>query len=333
MKGGLITSFIFLAICSCVVSACDLVDELMGKINQSESESEDKFFEKIMFIVRLLRGHCCLVLLVGLYIVLVTHTKYISGMTAYTPNPMNVRPANYVRHLNGFLKRIEADTRLAPPHISLYLELFRVWNMKRFQNPIQPIPELSMNMSKIRSRTTYRKTLRELRDYGYIRYSKSSSNRAAVIEMLPFDSQAVVSVQTGDDQPENSACSDSDQNMTDTPIINTNTINLKTNGTGVPASPASGNDKYIRQNQPRGQPVPQSLEEAQEFFRSNGSDTREAEIFFHHYASIGWRIGNLAITDWHAAARKWIARPPFATSNKKPNNTHVNTDKDYGTPL
>ena len=85
IKGGLITSFIFLAICSCVVSACDLVDELMGKINQSESE--DKFFEKIMFIVRLLRGHCCLVLLVGLYIVSVNHMKYITRYDSIYTQP------------------------------------------------------------------------------------------------------------------------------------------------------------------------------------------------------------------------------------------------------
>jgi hypothetical protein len=255
-------------------------------------------------------------------------------MTAPPQNPVSVRPANYVRHLNAFLRLVETDTRLAPPHISLYLELFRVWNMKRFQNPIQPIPELSMNMSKIRSRTTYRKTLKELRDYGYIRYSKLTSNRAAVVEMLSFDDQSLVSGQTGVDQSRHNDCSDADQNMTGTPINTINHTNLKMEGADAPASPATGNDKYIRQNKSREQPVPQSLNEAEDFFLANGSDIREAGIFFHHYTSIGWRIGNLAITDWQAAARKWIARPPFTNNNnKKPHNTHVNTDKDYGTPL
>lgn len=249
-------------------------------------------------------------------------------MNTLPQNPASVRPANYVRHLNAFLRRVESDLRLGPAHVSLYMELFHLWNIKRFQNPIRPSPNLSVNISKIRSRTTYRNTLKELRDFGYIRYSRSSKNTPAIIEMVPLDGQDLTIAKSISDQSPESICSVAGQNPTNTPYSISNSVNMETSGARAPG-PSSGNIKDVFPGKTGEQSTPGSLEETIEFFRSNGSDIRSAEVFFHHYDSIGWKLSGFPITNWQAAARKWIARPPFGNTKQKPHNTHVNTNKNY----
>jgi hypothetical protein len=80
---------------------------------------------------------------------------------------------NYIKHLTGFFDRIVQDRNLNPTHISLYIALFQFWNVNRFQNPISITRDEVMRISKICSKATYHKCMRELNEKGYIKYEPS----------------------------------------------------------------------------------------------------------------------------------------------------------------
>lgn len=80
---------------------------------------------------------------------------------------------NYIKHLTGFFDRIIQDRNLNPTHISLYVALFQFWNVNRFRNPISITRDEVMRISKISSKATYHKCMRELNDKGYVKYEPS----------------------------------------------------------------------------------------------------------------------------------------------------------------
>lgn len=80
---------------------------------------------------------------------------------------------NYIRHLTGFFDKVADDRDLNPTHISLYIALFQFWNCNRFRNPISISRDEIMRISKISSKATYHKCLRELNNKAYIKYEPS----------------------------------------------------------------------------------------------------------------------------------------------------------------
>ncbi len=80
---------------------------------------------------------------------------------------------NYIKHLTGFFEKIINDHSLNPTHISLYISLFQCWNTNRFQNPISITRDEVMRISKICSKATYHKCIRELHQKGYLVYEPS----------------------------------------------------------------------------------------------------------------------------------------------------------------
>ena len=80
---------------------------------------------------------------------------------------------NYIKHLTGFFDRIVLDQDLNPTHISLYIALFQFWNINRFQNPISITRDEVMRISKICSKATYHKCMKELNEKEYIQYQPS----------------------------------------------------------------------------------------------------------------------------------------------------------------
>ena len=93
---------------------------------------------------------------------------------------------NYIRHMNSFFTIVKNDAALTSSHISLYMALFQYWNYNRFQNPFPVYRENIMNLSKIGSKNTYHKCIKELHDAKYIYYHPSPS------KFLPVRSVSVV---------------------------------------------------------------------------------------------------------------------------------------------
>jgi hypothetical protein len=72
-----------------------------------------------------------------------------------------------------FLEAIREDSRISPVHISLFIAIMQQCNKNNWQNPICILPRELMELSKISGRATYYKALKELHEYGYVRYKPS----------------------------------------------------------------------------------------------------------------------------------------------------------------
>jgi hypothetical protein len=72
-----------------------------------------------------------------------------------------------------FFTAISKDGRIRTRHICLYMVLVKFWMSNEFQNPFPVSRSRLMKASKIASPTVYHKCIKELKEYGYIRYEPS----------------------------------------------------------------------------------------------------------------------------------------------------------------
>ncbi|WP_120201825.1 hypothetical protein [Ichthyenterobacterium magnum] len=95
---------------------------------------------------------------------------------------------NYIKHLNGAFLQFSKDTRLNPTHISLYVALFQLWNTNRFPEEFYINREEVMKYSKIGSKSTYHRCIKELSHWNYIIYLPSHNPyKGSKIKMLKFE--------------------------------------------------------------------------------------------------------------------------------------------------
>lgn len=94
---------------------------------------------------------------------------------------------NYIKHLTGFFDKVINDHTFNPTHISLYIALFQFWNCNRFRNPISISRDEVMRISKISSKATYHKCLKNLHVLGYLRYEPSyNPYKGSMVFMFNF---------------------------------------------------------------------------------------------------------------------------------------------------
>ena len=86
-------------------------------------------------------------------------------------------------------------------------------------------------------------------------------------------------------------------------------------------------------------PVP-DLFETEQFFEQNQFPRSEAQKFYAHYQSSGWKTGdNMKILSWQAVARKWMNNTQsFKTDERESNQVgtsklSVTVNKNYSEPL
>lgn len=75
--------------------------------------------------------------------------------------------------LSDFFSAIEKDDRISITHIGIYAALLQFRTDKGFINPIQAFRSEIMSIARIAAPNTYHKCLKELSDYGYIKYEPS----------------------------------------------------------------------------------------------------------------------------------------------------------------
>lgn len=94
---------------------------------------------------------------------------------------------NYVTHINLVLSEFNKDSRIRPFHISLYMAIFRQWNRRKFPKYFSLRRKYIMPGAKISSKSTYHRTLRELHEWGYLKYFPShSTNPGSQVSMVRF---------------------------------------------------------------------------------------------------------------------------------------------------
>ncbi|MET3499630.1 hypothetical protein ABIC45_001221 [Mucilaginibacter rubeus] len=80
------------------------------------------------------------------------------------------------KELNDYseiIKRMGKDGRVLATHVSLFTALFISWQREGFVSPFAITRKTVMAFSKIASIATYHKCIKELDEYGYIRYQPS----------------------------------------------------------------------------------------------------------------------------------------------------------------
>jgi hypothetical protein len=85
---------------------------------------------------------------------------------------------NITYEIAGFSKWIKSmgcDERLMATHISLFTALFVFFQRSQFVSPFPVTRAGLMACSRIASIATYHKCIKELNDFGYIRYQPSFS--------------------------------------------------------------------------------------------------------------------------------------------------------------
>ncbi len=266
---------------------------------------------------------------------------------------------NYIKHLTGFFVRIAHEGSIYPTHISLYLALFQSWNVNRFKNPIAISRDEMMKASRIASKATYHKCIKELQTLGFIEYLPSYnpySGSEVIIHNLS-DSYSFkkgnTSSEIGSTKPMNEQVNSEVSEQVNEPNIYNNIQTLKNNknisidtnfqilneGKFLEMSEKEKKSSAKKKESP-------SLEMVKEYFKLQEYTEFEAQRFYNYYTSNGWLIGGKTkMKDWQAAARNWILNTPkFSVNLPNPStqkanpqprayNLNATIDKNYAEPL
>jgi hypothetical protein len=248
---------------------------------------------------------------------------------------------NYIRHLNAFFSLVKTDNRLTASHVSLYLALFHYWNFNRFNNPFSIYRENIMQLSKIGSKNTYHKCIKELHNAKYIYYHPAPTKFQVVrISVIRLDTEQEkpnpykqldlfgTDIDTGIVPKLIPASTDFD---TDTvskmghlykPNINKqretpahlifeknkkiqNAINIL-GSVPNPGHPGALSFRAERGSSNTAINIP-SQTEIEIFFQNENYPTEEAIKFFNHYKALGWKLqGKTPILDWKPLVEKWM---------------------------
>ncbi|MDR0227597.1 MAG: hypothetical protein LBI72_00800 [Flavobacteriaceae bacterium] len=82
---------------------------------------------------------------------------------------------NYIKHLNTWFVVFKQQKEARPVHASMYLALFQMWNINRFNSSFVLSRSNLMIVAKIKSNKTYSKALKEMVEWKWIDYTAGST--------------------------------------------------------------------------------------------------------------------------------------------------------------
>lgn len=80
---------------------------------------------------------------------------------------------NHAAILFNFLDAVQLDPRIGVSHISIYCALIQCSHIQEDANPIVIASKDVMRLAKISAVSTYHRCIKDLNDFGYIRYYPS----------------------------------------------------------------------------------------------------------------------------------------------------------------
>ncbi|WP_368411680.1 hypothetical protein [Algibacter lectus] len=162
-----------------------------------------------------------------------------------------------------------------------------------------------MKLSKIGSKATYHRCITHLNDWRFIKYIPSHN---------PYKGSEIKMLNLG---------------TTSKQVIN----EFKTSVEQALVSNTNSTKQIENYNK---QELPKNKFEVINFFIVKKWPKLEAEKFYNHYQSIGWKIGGkIKIVDWQASARNWILKTPKHKNQLSQNKDNLKTSKikNYDQPL
>lgn len=217
-----------------------------------------------------------------------------------------MQEVNYITHLNAVFIQFSKDNRLNPTHISLYMALFQLWNNNRFKELFYVNRDEVMQLSKIGSKSTYHRCIKELSHWNYIVYYPSHNPyKGSEIKMNNFG--------TSSGQV----------------VVHNRPKNETSNGQAL--VPIYKHIQTIENKNINKLDQPKNEKEVIDFFKKENWPTNEAKKFYNHYQGIGWKVGGKTkIVNWQATARNWMLK---AEELKGADNLKTTKNKNYNEPL
>ena len=252
---------------------------------------------------------------------------------------------NYIKHLTGFFEKVVIDKALNPTHVSLYMALFQFWNCNRFKNPISINRDEVMRISKISSKATYHKCLKNLHSLGYINYEPSYNpfkgshvilfNFSEDLKPAPKSERKLKNeplIEPVSEQALNKSCTSSETGTEQAVVPSINYINNTNSSNDKNVANLNEQAKNfeeinnsILKNETEEEKEKKFREKKKEFFvtsnvvekptieivktyfQENNFPELEAQKFFNYFSSVGWLVGGkIPMIDWQAAAQNWI---------------------------
>lgn len=224
---------------------------------------------------------------------------------------------NFIKHLKGVFFQFSKDSRLNPTHISLYVALFQIWNNNRFLEEFYINREEVMRFSKIGSKSTYHKCIKELSHWKYIIYFPSHNPfKGSKIKMFKFETS------TGQALVHNSTNIETSSGQA---LVSINK-HIQTN---------KNNKNINKLDQPKNE------NEVIAFFKKENWPIIEAKKFYNHYQGIGWKVGGKTkIVNWQSTAKNWMIKAEEIKSketqravSQNMDNLKTSKNKNYNEPL
>ncbi|WKK83399.1 hypothetical protein QYS47_28105 (plasmid) [Marivirga arenosa] len=241
------------------------------------------------------------------------------------------KPVNFIHQFLSAMDKISEEKSFNPTHVSLYVSLFTRWNLNHFRNPISINREEVMTISKIGSKNTYHKCLKDLQKSGFIDYLPSHNPmKGSQINMLKISTTTDTSTEQVVDK----------YNTTTTQVVSPslNNINSINNTKNIDIGSNKNSTKKFKP--PKLDEVKNYLEKekSKEYELQKKEIDQEAEKFLNYYSAKGWIVGkNSKMKDWQAALRNWLLNykkfNPSDTKQNQAGHLHNNEIKDYDIPL
>jgi len=224
---------------------------------------------------------------------------------------------NYIKHLKGVFFQFSKDNRLNPTHISLYVALFQIWNNNRFVEVFYINREEVMRFSKIGSKSTYHKCIKDLSHWKYMVYYPSHNPyKGSKIKMFKFETSAGQ-------------------------VLVHNNTNIETSSGQALVSINKHIQTIENKKNINKLDQPKNEKEVIDFFKKENWPEIEAQKFYNHYQGIGWKVGGKTkIVNWQATAKNWMIKSQEIKTeqtqksvSQEMDNLKTTKNKNYNEPL
>lgn len=89
-----------------------------------------------------------------------------------------------LKPMTDFFSGIATDPRIGSTHIALFSAIMNLYIQSGYQNPLVVYRCILMPSAKIFGLGTFHKTIRELNEYGYLKYESSFNRKGSKIFLL-----------------------------------------------------------------------------------------------------------------------------------------------------
>ena len=233
-----------------------------------------------------------------------------------------------------FIEEHAANKSLSAAHFALLLHLCYLWLKNGSEGSFSPHRDVLMELSRVKSRTTLSKLIRDLERLHLIKVTHSTNLKDGFHYQLLFNEKKMSTYSL--------LYSNLNNNKLDiysvVTKIDSAVQNLSSRKPKSSPAQTSFLDSYPTQEKTKRPKFSKpTLVQVQEHFSKLQLPAVEADKFFNYYESNGWHVGKSSMKNWHAAANNWKNNmdkfKPHLKANSPQLGLFTSNNKIYDEPL